>query len=238
MKQHHKIIFLTIILVIFTSFSLFAWPIPDSGLTKCYNDTEEIPCPSPGDAFYGQDGNYSINSQSYTKLDANGNDLPDTATDWVMVRDNVTSLIWEVKQNKDAVQNYSNPHDADNGYTWYDSDPETNGGDAGKSGDGNDTEDFINALNAEGFGGHNDWRLPTIRELGSIVDSERFFSVMDDEYFPNTHVSPYLSSTTYFKRSNVWDMDFESGNDGWASKYSGITSVRAVRDGRSRSFDH
>jgi hypothetical protein len=46
-----------------------------------------------------------------------------------MVKDNVTGLIWEMKTSKDAVKNYTDPHDADNTYTWYDSNPATNGGD-------------------------------------------------------------------------------------------------------------
>ena len=73
--------------------------IPDSGQTKCFDavGNEINPCPSPSEDFYGQDGNYSINTQSYTKLDSHGNDLPESATEWVMVRDNVTGLIWEDK---------------------------------------------------------------------------------------------------------------------------------------------
>ena len=74
--------------------SVYSWPIPDTGQTKCYSDTEEIPCPQPGEPFYGQDANYTINPPSYTKLDAQGNDLPDSATEWVMARDNVTGFRW------------------------------------------------------------------------------------------------------------------------------------------------
>ncbi len=86
--------FTLVISAIFTlsSMALAGWPIPDSGQTKCYNDTAEIPCPAPGEDFYGQDANYTINPFSYTKLDASGNALPDSATSWVMVRDNVTGL--------------------------------------------------------------------------------------------------------------------------------------------------
>ncbi|MCX5884178.1 MAG: hypothetical protein NTU74_21000, partial [Deltaproteobacteria bacterium] len=82
-------------------------------LTKCYNNTVEIPCPSPGQPFYGQDANYSINPMSYTKLDGSGNTLPDSTTSWVMVRDNVTGLIWEMKTNDGTI------HDKDNIYTWH-----------------------------------------------------------------------------------------------------------------------
>jgi Viral BACON domain/Putative binding domain, N-terminal len=57
----------------------WAAPVPDTGQTKCYNATVEIPCPAPGQPFYGQDANYTINPMSYTKLDGSGNVLPDSA---------------------------------------------------------------------------------------------------------------------------------------------------------------
>jgi len=82
--------FLTILLSLLLSGIVLATSIPDTGQTKCYDNTREITCPQPGDPFYGQDAQYICNPQSYTKLDASSNDLPDTATEWVMVRDNVT----------------------------------------------------------------------------------------------------------------------------------------------------
>ncbi|ETR66067.1 MAG: hypothetical protein OMM_13297, partial [Candidatus Magnetoglobus multicellularis str. Araruama] len=134
---------------------------------KCYDNEKEIPCPNPGEDFYGQDANYTINPQSFTKLDSHGNDLPDSATEWTMVRDNVTGLIWEVKTDDGSI------HDKDNTYTWYDSNPETNGGDAGTPGDGMDTEYFIKTLNDNKFGGISDWRLPTIKELATIINYKK-----------------------------------------------------------------
>jgi hypothetical protein len=77
--------------------SAFAGALPDTGQTISYNDTAEIPCPAPGEDFYGQDAQYTTNPRSYTKLDAGGNDLPDSASSWTMVRDNVTGLIWKIK---------------------------------------------------------------------------------------------------------------------------------------------
>ena len=52
-----------------------------TGQTQSYTDT------------FGEDSGYTINPKSYTKLYAQGNDLPDSAVSWVMVRDNVTGLI-------------------------------------------------------------------------------------------------------------------------------------------------
>ena len=47
-----------------------AWaaPVPDTGQSKCYNNTVEITCPSPGQPFYGQDANYSINPPFHTSI--------------------------------------------------------------------------------------------------------------------------------------------------------------------------
>jgi len=37
----------------------------------------------------GEDADYITSTPSYTKIDADGSDLPDEATTWAMVRDNV-----------------------------------------------------------------------------------------------------------------------------------------------------
>ena len=220
-----------------------AGPVPDTGQTKCYDASgNEITCPQPGEPFYGQDGNYAINPPSYTKLDAQGNDLPDSTSSWAMTRDNVTGLIWEVKQNKDGVQNYADPSDADNTYTWYDSNPITNGGNAGWPGDGTDTEDFLAALNSALFGGYSDWRLPTSKELNSIVDYGRNYPSIDSSYFPNTQTSagysslfvPYLSSKINPNTGNVAGIDFLNGkpcdSGGTLGGY-----VRAVRGEKNQN---
>jgi hypothetical protein len=226
------------IILMFAVVALAA-PVPDTGQSKCYDNTVEITCPSPGQPFYGQDANYSINPMSYTKLDGSGNVLSDSATSWVMVKDNVTGLVWETKTNNDGVKNYNNPHDADNTYTWYDSNPATNGGDAGTEGLGTDTEDFVKALNDANYGGYSDWRMPTLKELANIVK----YSISDPRpkidtgYFTGTVSSFYCSSTTRaFNTFNAWGVNFNYGTD-----YNGTKNysyyVRAVRGGQSVSFD-
>lgn len=42
-----------------------AYTLPDTGITKCYDDEKEIPCPSAGERFYGQDAQYRGAQLSY-----------------------------------------------------------------------------------------------------------------------------------------------------------------------------
>jgi len=93
---------LSVCLVIIFASPLFAG-LPDTGQTKCYDDKKEISCPKPGQDFYGQDGNYTINPPSYTLLGGGA-----------MVKDNVTGLIWENKTTDGSI------HDTDKRYSWHD----------------------------------------------------------------------------------------------------------------------
>ena len=218
------------VMLIFPAISVcaLAGSAPDTNQTRCCNAAgDEMTRPQPAEAFYDQDAQYTINPPSYTKLDARGNDLPDDAASWVMVRDNVTGLIWEVKTDDDT------DHDKDNKYTWYDGNPETNGGVAGTPGNGTDTEDFINALNSVNFGGYSDWRLPSRKELRSIIDYRTYNPAIDTAYFPNTVSSNYWSSTTYaYYRYGAWLVSFSYGYFGNAFSKSYSHYVRAVRSGQ------
>ena len=52
------LILVAAVMVLMVPAVVFAWPVPDTGQTKCYNNTVEIPCPQPGEPFYGQDAQY------------------------------------------------------------------------------------------------------------------------------------------------------------------------------------
>jgi len=57
--------------------------LADTGQEKCYDNTDEpIPCPEPGEAYFGQDGSYVGTPMSFAD---NGDGT---------VTDNVTNLVW------------------------------------------------------------------------------------------------------------------------------------------------
>lgn len=225
-----------------------AWPLNDTGIDWCADSgNNRLTCPVTGypgqDAEYGRDETRDNDADghagfSFTKLDAAGNPLPASAASWSCVRDAVTGLVWEVKTDNGGLR------DKDWTYSWYDPDPATNGGFAGRPDYDNncydsarcDTQKFAADVNAAGLCGASDWRLPAREELRSIVDYSRYDPAIDTAYFPDIgsngwywywSSSPYASSANY-----AWYVYFGLGYDGYGSKNDG-RPVRLVRGGRA-----
>ncbi len=83
--------------------------------------------------------------------------------------------------------------------------------------------------------GHQDWRLPSIRELQTLVDVRRQQPALDSTIFPGCRPEPYWSSTTRSERpAFAWTMDFATGRE-YDGAYKGrFYPVRAVRGGHVR----
>ena len=77
------------------------------------------------------------------------------------------------------------------------------------------------------LGSHEDWRLPSIRELQSIVDYGRYDPAIDPVF--SAELSWYWSSSSYVNFPNsAWFVDFNSGYVHYDYKYNHYY-VRAVR---------
>ncbi len=177
----------------------------------------------------------------FTRLDADGRplgiDAPDhRTTPWDCVRDEVTGLVWEVK-----VDDPGSPRHYLHTFSWYDPDPERNGGFPGARDQGScnkaisglshcDTAAYIAHLNDIALCGFDDWRLPTVPELLSIVDyGATREPLIDPAFFPHTAPSDHWSSQTQvgatcpvydadyrvverIEGGNAWEVHFDKGH--------------------------
>lgn len=111
------------------------------------------------------------------------------------VRDNVTGLIWEGKTNDGGLRS----------------------GNATYSNDGDGTTDdasyYVSYVRNLGLCGYNDWRLPTLRELMSIVNYGRTTAPkIDPSWFPNTANNIYWTSERYSSTSSyTYAVSFDMG---------------------------
>lgn len=91
--------------------------------------------------------------------------------------------------------------------------------------------DDINTEGGTGYAGHNDWRIPNVRELQSIVDYGRFEPSLDPILRPTSGGYYWSSSTIASLPSAAWVVGFGAG--GVTGVFKVDTSfVRAVRGGR------
>ncbi|BCR06293.1 hypothetical protein DESUT3_33620 [Desulfuromonas versatilis] len=82
-----------------TGASAMAYPIVDTGQGTCYDNSDLIEGPAEGEAFYGQDAQYTGNTPSYTD---NGDGT---------ITDNITGLVWTQE-----LSSYSMPWSDASGY--------------------------------------------------------------------------------------------------------------------------
>jgi Protein of unknown function (DUF1566) len=85
------------------------------------------------------------------------------------------------------------------------------------------------ACKALKLGGHSDWRLPTIRELLTIVDYERHEPAIDTDAF-KCESTYYWTSTPVASSPGgyAWDVFFGSGGTYYGGR-GYVSCVRAVR---------
>src|SRR5438445_369878 len=136
------------------------------------------------------------------------------------VTDVNTGLMWEKLSHDGSV------HDDHNKYTWATA-----------------LAGHVATLNNTNFAGHNDWRLPNVRELLSIVTYQNLLPTVAPAFDNHcssgcsvTTCSCTFSGDTWTSTSeadsprNMWFVDFQDGQVG-AGLENGIGPVRAVRDG-------
>jgi hypothetical protein len=217
--------------------------VGDTGITACAGDVSGN-CPVPGlpgqDAEYGRDVLAAAGllerfgggpaGFDYTKLDANGDALPQSAASWSCVRDNYTGLVWEVK-----VDDPADPRDWRHTYTWFEPDGTVDGGQPGLADGGSctgsacDTDGLVTALNDLLLCGAAAWRVPAREELLGLVHAGRRDPALATEFFPRG-AGIYWSGTPMAADSaSAWQLDFSDGRLDVSLKTLPL-KLRLVRD--------
>jgi len=223
----------------------------DTGQNSCYDTAGGVVACSLGgqDARYGRDAAAALGQVSkvgagaagfdYTKIGNNGDDLPASAvagggpTDWACTRDNVTGLTWEIKTAVNTDLRYMLHF-----YRWY-STAANNGGfpgsQAGNACNGTlpqcNTAAYVQAVNDLGLCGNSNWRLPTFKELQSLLHYGAIRPAIDTTWFPNTPNSAYWSATSYpFGPGSAYTQDFTDAQP-YANDKSANSRVRLVHSG-------
>ncbi len=235
--------------------------LPDTGVVNCYDISGIIPC---NDALYprqdadgGRDSvvqylrkiGKGAKAFDFTKLDQFGDELADTANDFACVRDNVTGLIWELKEPVIVAPPASTLRAANNRYSFVNTDA-GNGDEPGipaaagttcPSSENCGLKAYVEEVNETVYCGGANWRLPTIEELMSIADFGRVGQnhLLDPAFFrfePDFAVQNNLfywtsqSSAEGGGGISAWVFDIRNGNDNTLPKQPNqLGYVRLVR---------
>lgn len=80
------------------------------------------------------------------------------------------------------------------------------------------------------LGGYHDWRLPTCRELLTLLEDGPERPALDAKAFPSIDGSWYWTSTATALADTVWVVSFQFGisNDGIDNSFNRVLAVRGV----------
>lgn len=181
-------------------------PVNDTGVASCTNEGwGAVTCESVSTTLLGQDAIFGRDAMSQvgsltkagsgrrgfdlTKIGSNGVGVDAAATfgtsagQYQCFRDNTTGLLWDA---------------AANATSWRDPNPATNGGFIGVELAGGTTDVYIAGTNTSNRCNRATWRLPTVRELLSLVSFDSSTAVWWGDFsFKGGYPGGATNTSTY-----------------------------------------
>ena len=174
-----------------------------------------------------------IHDTKYLAIGAGGRPLDGLPGENDCVLDQFIGLVWEVKSDKPGLRDWRNT------YSWYNPEESFEGeldyrgvkNAGGCAGSDCDTTSYVQAVNASGYCGYRDWRMPTRDELGSISDPRKAGNppTANMAIFPYTQAEDYWSGNDYqFQYDTAWRWSFKYGHDrvDWKASPGRVRLVR------------
>jgi len=188
-----------------TSHQCFA--VPPTGQTRCYYDYIWFDCPaSRSDPYWGQDAQFP---KARTLTCSGGPCSTSAAVENEIVTDSLIGLVWQRALP-----------------SVYDGC--TKGATEGSLCNWQEAKNYCENLE---YGGQNDWRLPNIFELQSIVDHQRCEPAIDSTVFPDT-----TSSDTWSSSSHLIKFRYEDTDSAWCISYTEGTTCRRIKSSHEKYY--
>lgn len=235
-KEGDKVIYDDVIKVPLPEATGDSFTVKKTGATKCGNLTENnIDCSDQDKLgeFYqtNQDGEVQAGfDPAYIKV-AHQVQKDGKKSMEYCIYDRATGLMWEQKTDDGGLR------DKDWLYSWYDSNPDTNGGSVGEPipvyvedvfDDCNNTlakcnsEAYINKLNEMKYCGYSDWKLPRAESLWGLYDFGKTEAPYIDDIFQpiamvedpeayHTHINGiYMSRSSRPAPQSILDLGYQN----------------------------
>jgi hypothetical protein len=94
-----------------------------------------------------------------------------------------------------------------------------------------ESKKYISELNRKQFAGLNNWRIPTIEELLSLLENKKIQGLFIDPLFNSTQTKCW-SSDIIESEATIFNIEFDSCFLGWHRRIKSKLYIRAVCDGR------
>ncbi len=170
----------------------------------------------------------------FLKISWLGKYLENDIDQWYCAESKETGLVWEVKRFDGGLR------DNDSTYSWYSGEDIELGKRVGRPDGGScyfsncDSFDYVNRVNAVRLCGASDWRLPSFRELETLLDRDYYNPVINQSIFIHARPGKYMTSTELEANEEmIMYFDFFNGMS-LAGRKDLSYFIRLVRSGKKK----